>query len=488
MEDLFLSVENLGVSIGGQPILRGISLLMRPGEQWAITGASGSGKTVFGHTLCGRHFFTGKIEACFGSPETFLRKVGIVEQQHRFRDLANRSDFYYQQRYNSFDAEQTITVEEDLGSYFSGKGNLPSGLTKDALLELLQISHLLKEPLIQLSNGENKRLQLVKALLQDRELLILDQPFTGLDAKGREILSAVLSALDAKGVLLLLISPPRQIPDYITHVALLEKGSMRAALSKKDFFARSWPEMNHLPAIRAEQLEALFITGDCDFEYAIKMKDVNIHYGDRQVLQRLNWEVRKGEKWSVSGPNGAGKSTLLSLVTGDHPQAYANEIYLFDRRRGSGESIWDIKKRTGYVSPELHLYFEPSATCYQAIASGFFDTIGLFRLLSQKQEELVVGWMELLQLLEIQHKSLSQLSTGQQRLVLLARALVKNPPLLILDEPCQGLDEEQTAYFRSLIDLYCSTCPTTLIYVSHYREEMPDCIDHFLKLENGMVS
>jgi molybdate transport system ATP-binding protein len=197
--------------------------------------------------------------------------------------------------------------------------------------------------------------------------------------------------------------------------------------------------------------------------------------------------VRKGERWNVSGPNGAGKSTLLSLITADNPQAYANEIWLFDRRRGTGETIWDIKRKIGFVSPELHLYFDTGVSCFEVIASGLFDTIGLFRPLTAQQEETTLLWMQLLSLQELRTRRLAQLSTGQQRMVLLARALIKNPPMLILDEPSQGLDEEQTAYFKSLVTTLCEAFDKTLIYVSHYRQELPACIDKFLQLEKGGI-
>jgi molybdate transport system ATP-binding protein len=215
------------------------------------------------------------------------------------------------------------------------------------------------------------------------------------------------------------------------------------------------------------------------------MVNTTVRYGDTTILDGINWEVKKGEKWNVSGPNGAGKSTILSLITADNPQAYANEIWLFDKRRGSGESIWDIKKKIGFVSPELHQYFDFSASSFEVIASGLFDTIGLFRGLTVEQEESVLLWMPLLGLSELRTKRLSQLSTGQQRMVLLARALIKNPPVLILDEPCQGLDDEQAGYFKNLIDRLCGAFNTTLIYVSHYRQELPDCINKFLQLKNG---
>jgi len=248
---------------------------------------------------------------------------------------------------------------------------------------------------------------------------------------------------------------------------------------------RSWTGKLQLDAALLERLRQ---PAKVDFAIAVKMVDVVIRYGETTILKGIDWEVRNGERWSLSGPNGAGKSTILSLITADNPQAYANTIWLFDRRRGSGESIWDIKQKIGFVSPELHLYFDLGATCYEVIASGLFDTIGLFRRLSSEQEAGALLWMQLLSLGEVRTRRLAQLSTGQQRMVLLARALIKNPPLLILDEPCQGLDEEQTLYFSNLISTLCEAFGTTLIYVSHYQQEIPGCVNRFLRLENGVVA
>jgi molybdate transport system ATP-binding protein len=197
--------------------------------------------------------------------------------------------------------------------------------------------------------------------------------------------------------------------------------------------------------------------------------------------------VIKGERWCLSGPNGAGKSTLLSLINADNPQAYANEIYLFDKRRGKGETIWDIKKRIGYVSPELHLFFDASVTTFDAIASGLFDTIGLFRSVNQEQADTVKAWMKLLNLEELSNRLLHSLPLGKQRFVLLARALVKNPPLLILDEPAQGLDEEQAALFKNIIEQICRHSDKTLIYVTHLKSEIPSCVRNFIQLEKGRI-
>ena len=187
----------------------------------------------------------------------------------------------------------------------------------------------------------------------------------------------------------------------------------------------------------------------------------------------------------MKGPNGAGKSTLLSLITGDNPQAYANEIHLFDERRGRGESIWDIKQKIGYVSPELHAFFDKNISCYDAIGSGFFDTVGLYKKLSSQQHQLIQQWLDFLRISHVHQKPLSSISSGGQRLTLLARALVKNPPLLVLDEPCQGLDDEQKEQFVQLIDDLCVQLDKTLIYVSHYEEDIPGCVDKVLLLEAG---
>jgi molybdate transport system ATP-binding protein len=482
MAEILLQLEQVSVKLGAQKVLNNIDLTIYQGQHWAVTGESGSGKTVLAHTLAGRHFFSGHINTSLGTPETFHHAVVVVEQQHRFKDLTNRSDFYYQQRFNSFDAEQTATVAQELSNHVS-----PDNKQEAAQwISLLQINNLLDEPLIQLSNGENKRLQLAIALLQKPELLILDNPFVGLDVSGRQILHSILEKISTTGITLLLITTPDQLSPCITHVATLQKGALVSAVPAVNYQAPAAENIS-LPVSSAD-LQAMMRLPEAGFITAIKMAGVTIQYEGKYILQDINWEVKRGERWSVSGPNGAGKSTLLSLITGDNPQAYANEIYLFDRRRGSGESIWDIKKKTGYVSPEMHLYFDYTATCFQAIASGLFDTIGLFRALNAEQEALVYQWISLLQLDTKAHQGLSRLSAGEQRLALLARALIKNPALLILDEPCQGLDAAHTQLFRSLVDTICGQWPTTLVYVSHYRAEIPACVNKFLQLEKGKAT
>ncbi|MDB5014137.1 MAG: molybdenum transporter ATP-binding protein, partial [Daejeonella sp.] len=218
----------------------------------------------------------------------------------------------------------------------------------------------------------------------------------------------------------------------------------------------------------------------------VRMIDVNVNYGEKQVLKNISWEVKAGEKWLLQGHNGSGKSTLLSLINGDHPQSYANTLYLFGNKRGSGESVWDIKQHIGLISPEFHWYFDASSTVWQSIASGFYDTVGLFQQLPYSKSEQVDELVAYFGLTQHKNALLNTLPMGMQRLVLLARTIIKNPELLILDEPCQGLDQQQTQHFNQLIDELCAN-GMTVIYVGHFESALPDCLEKRIVLEKGEV-
>ncbi|HXB29115.1 MAG TPA: ATP-binding cassette domain-containing protein [Puia sp.] len=486
MNSSLLVINHLCVNINGKKILQNISLKIKKGEQWVIFGEAGTGKTVLGHTLAGNHALSGMIDFKDFDKGAGQNNVMVVEQQHRFRNLQNQSNFYYQQRYNAFDAEATITVEEDISSYNeNGYGHL----SKTDLLETFHLTPLLKEPLIQLSNGENKRLQILKAVLSFHQLLILDEPFTGLDPDGRRLLDDILSFLSDSGQQLMLLTSRDHIPICFNRYALLKNGELSIIKSHEyistEENARFKNEQSNQKTLKEFPSAILFSYPD--YKYAVRMQDVSIRYGEKNILEAINWEVEKGTCWSLTGHNGAGKSTLLSLITGDNPQAYANNIYLFDRKRGTGESIWEIKQKIGYLSPELHLYFDPYATAFSALASGLFDTIGLFRQMNSLQEKLVHEWLEFLDCTIYSNSLLTSLPSGAQRLILLGRAMIKTPPLLVLDEPCQGLDGSQTAFALKTIDRYCAQYDANLIFVSHYLKDFPHCITHSLQLENGMI-
>lgn len=479
MKGATIIVNNVSATFGGNEVLKNVSFTLRAGEHLAVMGASGSGKTTLARILAAQLFAKGFVAIQYDEASSLYKKVVLTEQRYHFKNLSHTTDFYYQQRYNSFDNNDALTVLQEL-ALLSGKEN--AGLV-ETLLQQFGLYERRHAPLLQLSSGEHKKFQLVKALVSRPQILILDAPFTGLDATARGNLHKIINRLADGGTKIILITDSQQMPECITHLAVLEGGLLSSFLPKDESidasdvysFAHPFGELYSLPVSEnADQPEEM-----------IHMHNVSVRYSGKPVLTNISWTIKRGEKWLLKGANGAGKSTLVSLITGDNPQAYKNEIFLFGKRRGSGESIWDIKQKIGYVSPELHAFYDRQTTCTHAIASGFFDTIGLFRTISRTQQEIVDQWLRFLNLEEDKHKPFRNLSFGTQRLVLLARAMVKNPPLLILDEPCQGLDDEQKNGFVQLINDLCEEFGKTLIYISHYEEEIPACIGKVFELQNG---
>lgn len=479
---MIIQCENITIQLGGRIILDNINLRIEEQENWAFAGESGSGKSSLAKAISHQIFFRGEVKFLNKDGQNLAPHIELIEQQHVFKNNSNVSNFYYQQRFNSCDADDAHTVEEEL-----------SKLPPENIhhwIELLGLKSLLQKPMIQLSNGENKRLQLVKALIQEPELLILDNPFTGLDIIGRKILKDIIRQLISKGIRIILIAPLNEIPECFDKIAILKNGKLER-LCKTEEILQSMQSLESEKSVLSEEqtntISQIYTLQTAAFNEVVRMEKVNIAYNGKSILTDINWIIKKGERWSVAGPNGAGKSTLLSLITADNPQAYANDIWIFEKKRGSGESIWDIKKKIGYVSPELHLYFDKGITVVDAVASGLFDTIGLFRIPTSEQLGKINTWLKVLGIAEIGMRMMNQLSLGQQRLVMLARALVKSPPLLILDEPTQGLDLNQTNNFKSVIEAICLVTDVTLIYVSHYQEDLPSVIKFRLNLKDGSV-
>ena len=222
--------------------------------------------------------------------------------------------------------------------------------------------------------------------------------------------------------------------------------------------------------------------GTVDFDTAVELRDCNVKYGDNVILHNVSWTVKAGDKWALLGENGSGKSTLLSLVYADNPQGYRNDITLFDHRRGTGESIWDIKRRIGYISPEMHLYFNDAADVLTVVASGFFDNVGCFRRPSEEQKAVAMKWLEAFGMEHLAGRRFPTLSSGEQRLVLIARTLLKNAPLLILDEPLHGLDVKKKELVAQAIERISAQPGMSLVYVTHYDNEIPACVTKVKRL------
>jgi molybdate transport system ATP-binding protein len=493
---LLFHFQHVSIRKFGKTILSDINWAVRTGEHWAVVGPNGSGKSTLVEAMVGKGWIAeGKVH--FGSSgenddRTFdLSRIGLVSTAE-LAALVQSPDRYYQQRFNSLDSESAPLVKEAL------LGKSPDQTTSDRLnqvAETLGIQHLLDRRLIKLSNGETKRMLIAKALIQQPAVLILDNPFIGLDSQARETLKDTINQVAQSGTQVILIASPEELPEAITHVIQLNDGRVKSTSDKSAFLSQWKQNCSHVP----KQSETLVHTDipsaaskEPYFQIAVEMRNVNVNYGDASILKDVSWTVKKGEKWALLGPNGSGKSTLLSLINGDNPQAYANDITLFDRQRGSGESIWDIKKQIGFISPELHLYYPAVISCFQVVASGHFDQMGeeysaFRRSYTDDQIQQAKACFHSLDIAHLMGRSFSEVSVGEQRLVLLARVLVKDPPLLILDEPCQGLDEAHREHFKVWVDRVCHNPYKTLIYVTHYAAEIPNCVTQVLRLEKGQV-
>ena len=440
-----------------------ISWTLSAGQHWAIIGANGAGKTIFCDIL------TGKVPLKEG---TVSYGSGCHIKSIAFKniyDVADYKSMYYQQRWNATEVDQAPLVRDLVATWGD----------EDYLHELLQYfnaSELLDKHVILLSSGELRKFLVIQTLLSRPSVLIIDNPYIGLDAFSRQHLNDLLRRIAGMQTLqiILVLSNPDDIPPPVTHVLSIKDMALQeciADLQSTPFSDTvSFPQQN-----RASKETGLY-------EHALKMEAVNVKYGDRTILKNFSWEVKRGEGWALLGPNGSGKSTLLSLVCADNPQSYANTFYLFDRKRGSGESIWDIKKRIGYISPELHLYYIEDVPALQIVGSGFFDSIGLYRKCNQQQQQQALQWMEIFGIAHLQSRSFLKLSYGEQRLVLLTRAFVKSPELLILDEPLHGLDKTNKRKASHIIEQYCIAHKSTLIYVTHYPEELPACVTFRMEL------
>ena len=477
-----------------------VDFVFGAGEHIAVFGRNGAGKTKLVEIILGRHpVKKGIIEYAFPSP---VRKYVSENVKYlAFKDCyggETEQNYYLQQRWNSWDVD---------------------------------------DERILLSSGELRKHSLSKVLGTEPCLLILDNPFVGLDAASRLVLGEQLRAIvqGGKTSLMLVLSREDEIPPFMTHVVEVKDEVVLPKKRLADWLAERNSEKAGSKGMDCGSGQACgpgqacgsgqdcgsrqdcrsgldcgpgqaISTGDahCNADSPssengpsarraaddpasspeiVRLNKVTIRYGERTILKDLDWVVRKGEHWSLTGPNGSGKSTLLGLVCADNPQSYACDISLFGRKRGSGESIWDIKKHIGYVSPELHRSFKRDITAERIVANGLRDFHGLFTKANEEEIRTARKCLERFGAGHLAGTSFLNMSSGEQRIVLLARAFVKNADLLILDEPFHGLDDGNVRMVRGIIEEYCQNPDNTLLMVTHRMEELPSCIDHNLTLK-----
>jgi molybdate transport system ATP-binding protein len=448
-------------------------------EHIAIDGLNGVGKSVFVDMLLGKYpLKEGRIEYNF--PSSASQAVYDNVKYISFRDAYGTADanYYYQQRWNSTEQDAYPTVREQLGTVNDEQLRL-------YFFRMFNMEHLLDEKIILLSSGELRKFHIIKALLDMPHLLIIDNPYIGLDAEARHSLNALLAELSQMEYLqiILVLSMTSEIPDFITHVIPVHLKTVGVKFERSDY-QLAMKIMDRQKEIEYTPSYYPYKDLPVPTKEIIRLNNVNIRYGSRTILKDLNWVVLEGEKWALSGDNGSGKSTLLSLICADNPQSYACDITLFGRKRGTGESIWDIKKHIGYVSPEMQRAYLKNIPAIDIVASGLYDSIGLYKRPQMGDLMTSEAWMKVFGIVELKDRPYLQLSSGEQRLALLARAFVKDPDLLILDEPFHGLDSVNRRRIMDIIENFCKRLGKTLIMVTHCKDEWPLAITHGLRLEN----
>ena len=463
-----------------------VNFCLEEGEHIAIIGRNGAGKSMFVDMLTGRHpAFPDMVKYAFNEPYNNLKHISFRDTY----DGDNDRTYFLQQRWNQMEIdEETPTVGSKLEEAYqlAGEDTPERRAFQKHLYELFHLEPLLDKYIILLSSGELRKFKLAASLFTHPKVLIMENPFIGLDAETRDQLKELLGMLAKEQGLqiILVLAKTDEIPDFITHI--VEVREMRVLPKKevrgKRLEMREYSQNSQQPQNISLTSHHLPITTKLE---VIRFKNVSIRYGERTILKDLDWTVRKGEHWSLSGQNGSGKSTLLSLVCADNPQSYACDISLFGHKRGSGESIWDIKRHIGYVSPEMHRSYRQNIPTIEIVASGLKDTIGLYTRPNEAEKEQCRKWMKVFGVGHLEERRFLEMSSGEQRLVLLARAFVKEPDLLILDEPLHGLDDENRRMVKAIVDEYCQNPDITLIYVTHYQNELPTCIDNSLYLKKN---
>ncbi len=475
--------------VRGKNVLTDISWAIEPHQNWVIVGPNGAGKTSLLNIILGKLYYRGDFFIAEGLRER-TRCVSFDRHSAMIRREAEKD---HARHFSGRLDEGLMTPESLLRAAAEAIGN-PDRVRE--VVSLLGINNILNREIRRLSTGEMRKLLIADALIAEPELLILDEPYEGLDIKLTRSLIRLTDHLMASGIQVLLVTHRfEEIPARITHALCLKNGAIfrkgpAGMLREEQLVTDLYPIKRPLTQFAEVTGAPAGTVFDDASPTLIRMTDVSVIHGKTPILDHINWQVNKGENWYIAGPNGAGKSTLIRLITADEPQAYANEIYLFGKRRGTGESIWDIKQKIGLISSEFQIQYRGAGapiTAFQVVLSGFFDSIGLFRHATDVQRRIAGQWLRRVGMEEYGERAFTRLSYGEQRMVLIVRAMVKSQALLILDEPFEGLDHANRRMLLVLIDDIGKNTDTSIIYVTHQRDRL-DCITHrieFVPKETG---
>lgn len=424
------------------------------GEWNVIIGPNKSGKSHLAKILCGEIFnYSGSLNKTIENNDIAFSDFTADSARFQY------AQFYYQQRYNFSDVADIGTIQEFLGYDYADE-------YQNTLFSKILDSSILSKKLIELSSGETRKVLILKNLFKPSKIHVLDNPFIGLDSNSINMLNSVFEHITKtykKTVILLLNSKPEN--SNFDSIIYLKKPSEKIVLN----------------SISKER--NLYKTPETEFKTVFHIQNQELKISSNVLISDLSWTILNGEKWALKGANGSGKSTLMSLLNADNPAAYRLRISLFDKERGTGESIWDIKSKIGFISPEIQLFWDGGMSIRDTIRSGFSNTQFLNRKLSAEEEESYQKWIHLFDLQTIENKVFARLSSGEKRMVMIVRALVNNPPFLILDEPFQGLDEVRFSFVYHFLSKFVDK-NRTLVQIAHSEREWLPCITKTARIEN----
>ncbi|MBT8206426.1 MAG: ATP-binding cassette domain-containing protein [Eudoraea sp.] len=321
-----------------------------------------------------------------------------------------------------------------------------------------------KQHLQTMSSGERKKALLNHLLKQPLDYLILDNPLDNLDVSSRADLLQLLEGLANKISLIQLVNRWEDSLPFRSTFYLLRKNQLSPIEDPITLLKQEHSRQFIQPV--PQPLEPIPLSTPL----LVSFKQVSVSYGEKPVLHEISWELKSGEYWQLSGPNGSGKTTLLSLITGESPKAYGQDITLFGKKKGSGESVWDIKEKLGYFTPAMTDRFSGYHSLENMLISGLYDSIGLYVKPSPAEQRLAQDWIAFLGMEALGKRYFHELSPGQQRLIMCVRAMIKHPPLLILDEPTTGLDDSSAAMVVDLVNRMAEASKCCIVFVSHRKE------------------
>ncbi|MDY4131695.1 ATP-binding cassette domain-containing protein [Treponema sp.] len=516
MSEELIALRNCRIQNKIKTFFPELSWEFKKGESWLVIGPNGGGKADFVKALAGQLSFVpisgsdGDYKNCF---EKNVAVVSLEEAASLIEEERNRDESEYMDK-EDIGRTGRAYISEVLGGSSKKNAPLPEiawRLETMAEVKLCGVEKILDRGLRYMSTGEIRRTLLCRALLSGSKLLVLSDPFAGLDAESRRILLEFFTTIVSKQLsgkedfphIILCMERFHEIPESINRVVEFRNKKISfcgpreeyEVLLKKEEEAKAATRESEKTAFLAElakiRSESKAISDDINSvsvpDSLIKFDGVNVGWEDHHVLVDLEWEVKKGDHYLVRGPNGSGKTTIMELITGDNMQVFREPVYLFGNRRGTGETIWDIKRQLGIVSYRLHVEYRMvgGTDLQNVIISGFHDSLGLYQNPTDYEIAVAKAWLKLAGFAGRERESFGNLSYGEQRAILILRAAVKSPRVLILDEPCHGLDENYREKILNLLETIAETGTTTLLHVTHDPSEVLPCERHVLELHPG---